>query len=659
MYKMKKFIKKNFLFIVPAVLFMQAFLLVIYCECVTFYDFSIPYRWVDLNNLYFIFYNMAIYIPVALMLFCMTKRLFPGYVISFIYVTLFSIVGNMKWNQLKEGVSFADLEKLSEAVKVGKDAEFLGISRLMIGIAAFIVLGIWVFLFDKYGLENGDEQYQGKWRAFHIASALFFLFFVLFARWDWNLSAMERITESRTADITGPAVYFLESMEKVLCEEKYSVEQARQSYEHYVELGRQLVQENRPSRAEESGQNVTADTFGENGELPNVIVIMSEAFYDVNKFEGVLSYSKDPMADYNELASEGINGSVAVNIYGGSTHYSEFEFLTGWNTRGMSLGACPYKEYFKEFQPSLVKYFKDAGYYVAAIHPYEEWFWNRSGAYNSMGFNVFIGRDDMQYKKMCGYISDESLTQEIIYRYEQGYGTKKPFFCFAVSMANHIALINDDAKENSPEQIEIDFQGNTENYGPNKKRRIVQHVSGMEKSGEALRALADYYKTVEEPTVIVFFGDHAPSYAAEVLEAGALDKEEAYKTPFLIWSNYDMKGLGNSVTDSLITDENKVKLMNVSYLSTYLIDVMGMPFPKQGYYNIGLMSEYPVETRYIIECKNHTSLRDVEKNKRKSYINHAEDMKNSINTLLENPDKIENVWNNEKTDLYKKSNFFP
>lgn len=624
----------------PAMLILQAFLLVLYSECVTFSDFSIPWKWVDIHNLFYLFYNTAIYFLFALILFCVTKRLLPGYVVSFLITTLFSVVGNMKWNQLKEGISLADFQKLSEAAQMGNNVEFLAGSRLAVGFILFVILGVLVYVLDRYGKRQrqGEENtFRELMRVCRRATLILLAAFVLFVRWDWSRGAMERITEARTADVTGPAVYFLESVEKVLCEEACSKEEAVQIYQGYAAKGKRLAEMKAQLETDASAKDRETQP-------PNIIVIMSEAFYDVNQLEGKLHYSSDPMAAYNAVAAEGISGSVATNIYGGSTHYSEFEFLTGWNTRGMSLGSCPYKQYFKGFQPSIVKYLKDAGYSTIAIHPYEKWFWNRKGAYSSMGFDNFIGRNDMKYTKMCGFISDESLTQEIIYRYEQAEGRNTPFFCFSVSMANHIALINDDKKENPPEQIQVDYEKDTPESVLKKRQIIKRHVSGMEKSGEALKALTDYFKTVDEPTVIVFFGDHAPSYAAEVIQAGNMNQETAYKTPFLIWSNYELPGRKNSVTDSLITDEKGEKTLNVSYLSTYLLDVCGMPMPEQGYYNIGLMGEYPVETRYMIWDQNFHRQEQLGKKEEKEYIKRAKDLKNSINTLLENRNLTEGIW---------------
>ena len=45
-----------------------------------------------------------------------------------------------------------------------------------------------------------------------------------------------------------------------------------------------------------------------------------------------------------------------------------------------------------------------------------------------------------------------------------------------------------------------------------------QYLSIMHASDEALRELITYFETVEEPTLIVFFGDHQPSVESAFVE---------------------------------------------------------------------------------------------------------------------------------------------
>lgn len=72
----------------------------------------------------------------------------------------------------------------------------------------------------------------------------------------------------------------------------------------------------------------------------------------------------------------------------------------------------------------------------------------------------------------------------------------------------------------------------------------------MKKSDEAFEYLIDYFSQVEEPTMIVMFGDHQAAVETEFYEKlygkslKELTPEEAdkqYVTPLIIWTNYEME----------------------------------------------------------------------------------------------------------------------
>ena len=166
---------------------------------------------------------------------------------------------------------------------------------------------------------------------------------------------------------------------------------------------------------------------------------------------------------------------------------------------------------------------------------------------------------------------------------------------------------------------------------------MQEYVSGIEKSGEALQELTDYLKTQDEPTIVVFFGDHAPSYALDQLAAGKKDTNLAYSTPYLIWGNYDWM------------TEKEAQNVSASYLSTYLIQLLHMPYVSQNYYNIAMRNAYPVETRYMIKNGKGQFYDQFTQEEQKDYYDHALDLKKHVETLLENPDRISDIW----TDIPK------
>lgn len=622
--------------IVPALLALQAFLLSFEMQCITFADGNILFDWFTSDNLYYLIYNLILYYILSLACLCVWKKFLPGYVLLGILSGIFAVINNMKWNALKECITISDFSKLSEAFKVAGEAEFLTSYVTWVGVVVSVfAVFVWIYADWHFGKKIKEEKHYQK--VLVIILLILCIGVIPFLVMDKGKSQVEKLTEAGTADKTGPLVYFVESILTAGEEKEYTVQEALDSYEKYVEQGKRIVAEQETETIENADiqQMEEIKKKGASTVTPNIIVIMSEAFYDVNRFEGVVSYSENPMAAFEEVKKESISGNTMVNVYGGSTHFSEFEFLTGWNTRGMNSGSCPYKEFFSEKQPSFTGYLKEQGYSTIAIHPYDGRFWNRYVAYPRMGFDKFIDRSQMKYTDMCGYISDDSLTNEIIYRYEKRR-EEKPFFCFGVSIANHIAIINGEKKVNAPDEIEITYHKNT-GFSDGKKNWIKQYVSGLTKSGEALKKLTDYFEKQKEPTVIVFFGDHAPSYALDMLKSGNMDETLAYSTPYIIWSNYDLGK--DTEEDSGNTD------VTASFLSTYLLQKIQMPLPEQSYYNIALQSEYPVETRYIIKNSGGKYYGEFTGEEQQQYYEHALDLKAHTKILLENPKAIQNIWN--------------
>lgn len=602
---------------------LQTFFLMVMMQCITFADSYVFSEWFRIDNLYFLIYNFLLCLFLVLLCYLPFKRVLVSYLIPCVFLALFSIVNNMKWAGLDECITVSDFSKLSEAAKVAGKAEIRIYSGTWICMGAGILcIFIWIY-FDVIRFRTGDHNKKNVYMT-RIFLAGLSVVLIPFLALDMKKSEMAMLTEVRTADKTGPLVYFVESVLTARLQKPYTVEEAEASYYQYVDKGRRIM--------EDSGNTaMNKNASGLKEQYPNIIVIMSEAFYDVNRFEGTVSYSENPMSAFEEVKEESSYGNVMVNVYGGSTHFSEFEFLTGWNTKGMRSGSCPYKDYFSKEQPAFAWYLKEKGYHTMAVHPYNGTFWDRYRAYPRMGFDKFIDRSQMKYTDMCGYISDDSLTNEIIYQYEENEEREKPFFCFGVSVANHIAIINGEEKENVPDDIKVTFNGKETGYGANKRKWFEEYISGISKSGEALKKLTDYFKKQKEPTVIVFFGDHAPSYALELLRAGNQEETLAYSTPYIIWDNFNM-------------DKEKGTDMNVSFLTTSLLMKIGMPLTTQCYYNIGVRSDYPIDTRYVIEDYKGRRYQDFSREEQNEYYTRALDLKKQTQTLLENPDKIEGIW---------------
>lgn len=320
------------------------------------------------------------------------------------------------------------------------------------------------------------------------------------------------------------------------------------------------------------------------GQTPNVIVIMSEAWWNLDHIkEGSLTYSKDPMEPYHTLEEECVSGFVSSNVYGGGTVSSECEILTGINST-LSASMVDQWDLISSYDsfPSLVSYFHSMDYKTVGIHPYYGDFYNRKAAYEVLGFDKMVFDEDMKYRDYFDrFISDDSLAKQIIYEYEEKQ-KDQPSFIFSVSMANHNFFMDYENPLDQDYKYEIDVK-NTQT-GKEVSQRLKHYINGIYQATKAYESLVDYFKTQEEPTVILMFGDHSPSFTQSENELFGIDVdskelkelEKSYTTPVLLWKNFEE---GEELED--FSGEN------IAYLQAKLLDYAGLPGS-----NMSMISKY-------------------------------------------------------------------
>ena len=77
---------------------------------------------------------------------------------------------------------------------------------------------------------------------------------------------------------------------------------------------------------------------------------------------------------------------------------------------------------------------------------------------------------------------------------------------------------------------------------------VIAYESSVHMADESVRQLISYFETADEPTVVLFFGDHEPRlsnefYSSWFTDENDLDLEttaQLHKTPFFIWGNCNL-----------------------------------------------------------------------------------------------------------------------
>lgn len=308
----------------------------------------------------------------------------------------------------------------------------------------------------------------------------------------------------------------------------------------------------------------------------NIICIMNESFSDlqvVGEFETDIPY----LTCYNNLKENCLKGNLYVPVFGSMTCNSEYEFLTGNSMAFAPEGSVPFQIYMTNPAYGLVRTVKAQGYKTIGMHPYPAGNWNRDKAYEELGFDEFLAGDYFEDSPLIrNYVSDKGNYDKIIELTEKKQ-EGQPLFIFNVTMQNHGGY-------------EDDYEATVHLTEYKDMPKTEQYLSLMRESDEALRYLLDYYSQVEEPTMIVMFGDHQPSVEEEFYEAlygGSLDELSMedylrrYITPFLVWTNYD-------------TPFEYVDRLSAQYLSNVVLQRAGLEMTDYGYFLEKMSGKAPV-----------------------------------------------------------------
>ena len=300
----------------------------------------------------------------------------------------------------------------------------------------------------------------------------------------------------------------------------------------------------------------------------NIVTIMNESYADFSIFDS-FEPSQDPNPLLHSLKENTIRGWMYSPVTGGGTASVEFEYLTGFSTVFQPPHTVAYQLYVKDGMPSLARLTGSEGYSTTAFHPYKSSGWNRPLAYQYQSFQDQLYQedvpDDAPYVRR--YVSDAADYQLLTQITEE----QDTSFIFNVTMQNHSGYAQ--GWRNLEKSVLLPDA--SRQADPNAE----QYFALTRESDRAMEELLDFYSQSDEPTLVVFFGDHQPPLKNafyEELEGKPLDQrttEEVmhqYVVPFFIWANYDI-------------EEREDVILSPNYLGVLTAEAAGLPLT--GYMN--------------------------------------------------------------------------
>ena len=265
-------------------------------------------------------------------------------------------------------------------------------------------------------------------------------------------------------------------------------------------------------------------------ELPNIIFIQLESYFDVEEAE-FFTTSEDACPNLHAMYDQYSSGYFKVPSIGAGTANTEFEVLTGMNLRYFGPGEYPYKTVLKnQVSESAATALTKLGYGAHALHNNGGNFYSRARVFNNIGFDSYISKEFMNILQMTenGWAKDDILIQHIMDAMDS---TKQQDFVFGISVQGH----GDYPEERVIENPKILVEGIEDEAAKNKWEYYVNQVYEMDQfAGNLVKALEDR----GEPSVVVFYGDHLPTMG---LKAEDLKSRYLYNTNYVIWDNIGLK----------------------------------------------------------------------------------------------------------------------
>ena len=490
----------------------------------------------NLGNVKFIYAcgNAAVYFLILLLAYMLIRRVsytvFVVMIAMYFFVVANSFVSSFRGSPIVPG----DFFSAGTAKNVFLNYHY-NLTGTML-LALWMVAAFCLLTFYFYGKEKSNKSRVLVW-TFPSAMLLgFFMGSAFFAPdmnfWNQKLNIQQY----------GIAVSFISNLRHMRMDppEGYSSKNSEEMISEFVESD-------------------NADS----GVRPNVIAIMNESFSDLSVIFPELD-NETYMSNFNSLQGNVVKGYMQVYPIGGGTANTEYEFLTG-NSMAFLQGAVPYQQYItRNATYSIAQILKARDYHTVAIHPYDKTGYSRYRVYPRLGFDEFLDVSDFENAELIRdrYISDRDSYEKVIEEFEKIEETGKPAFIFNVTMQNHSGY---DTGYFGEDVVQIPEH---EGEFPNAE----EYLTLIRKSDAALPVLIDYFGQVEEPTVIVFFGDHQPMVEEsfyETLSGKSLSEwtlaeaQSRYIVPFFIWANYEIEA-----EDNVFTSAN--------YLSELLFEKAGM-----------------------------------------------------------------------------------
>ena len=240
--------------------------------------------------------------------------------------------------------------------------------------------------------------------------------------------------------------------------------------------------------------------------LPNIVFFHAESTFDPNLAFRLSARIDLPL--WSKQTETRVLSPLRVNVIGGGSWVTEFEVITGTDSRIFGYQGF-YTHYYlaPKVKNSFAKYLRNKGYNTAAFYPVEGSFYNAEKAFKSYGFREFIDGRALGLPEDWGHLIDRDIINAVI---KQGaFQSSGPFFYFIGTSENH--------GPHPCQSFQTEKQFFTTFFAPvsfEEHCQLNEYLRRAISTSDAFELVLKQLKKLERqtgrPFVLLVYGDHQP-----------------------------------------------------------------------------------------------------------------------------------------------------
>jgi phosphoglycerol transferase MdoB-like AlkP superfamily enzyme len=297
---------------------------------------------------------------------------------------------------------------------------------------------------------------------------------------------------------------------------------------------------------------------------PDIVQVLEESTFDPSIFAACV-VPECRLSLFQPDARTRGTGVLRTHTFGGGTWVSEFATLTGMPQDIFGAGGM-YAPYVlaPHVRNALAMQLRRLGYLTIAIYPTEGSFINGRNAYRSYGFDHLYDVNELKLDEWEE--TDKQMFDAAKRVYDQVKKPGQPVFIMILTINQHGP--HDDLPL---AQLPAPFnRGLPVGLSPAATINFSAYLSRLHDSDVAMRGLEHDFLDRPQPTLLVHFGDHQPSFEGMIRPMArtlppALQQYRDFLTYYMLKSNYAGDPLPS------------YPMMDIAFLPSMVLQAAGLP----------------------------------------------------------------------------------